>query len=181
MLTKVQTSEYKALMARLREEQESRAYEQMTQSPPPMETFSQRFPSTSTYDLRDSTEEDEITYSDINRQITLIINVLISIVCSAAALWIAARHWSTIARLSLSMSGSILVAVAEVVIYSGYMRRLGEAKTKEGKVKEVKEIMNTWVVGGEEDEKSEIIISGQEDEKLPNNLRNRGRMKDGDM
>lgn len=180
-LTRLQTSEYQALMARLRQEEESRAYEQMTNPPPPMETFSQRFPSASTYNSHNSTEEDELTFSDINRQMTLIFNVLISIVCSSAALWIAARHWSTIARLSLSMSGSILIAVAEVAIYSGYMRRMGEAKSKEGKLKEVKEIVNTWVVGGDEGEKSEIIVSGQEDEKTSTHLRNKGRVKDGDM
>jgi len=167
-------------MARLRREQESREYEQMTLAPPPMETFSQRFPSASTFDTHKSTEEDEITYTDINRQMTLIINVLISIVCCAAALWMAARHWSTIARLLLSMSGSILVAVAEVVIYSGYMRRLGEAKSKERKVKEVKEIVNTWIVGGEEGEKNEVIISGRGDDENLGKLRNRGRSEEDD-
>lgn len=169
-------------MARLRHEQEYREYEQMTQPIPPKETFSQRVPSAPSYDSYTSTEDDEITYSDINRQMTLILNVLISIVCCSAALWIAARHWSTIARLSLSMSGSILVAVAEVVIYSGYMRRLGEAKAKEGKVKEVKEIVNTWIVGGfEKGEGNEIIISGEADTKEVGNLRQRGRIKDDGM
>ena len=80
----------------------------------------------------------------------LIFNVLISIVACAGAIWVAARWWSTPTRLALSMSGSLLVGVAEVVVYSGYIRRVGEAKWKAKGLKEVKEVVNTWVVGGKE-------------------------------
>ncbi len=149
-------------MARLRREEESRAYERMTSPLPPKETFSQRFPtasaayafsSTAAYQSFNPTiDEDDITYTDVNRQVTLIFNVLLSVVACAGAIWMAARWWDTPARLALSMSGSLLVGVAEVVVYSGYIRRLGEAKQKEGAVKEVKEIVKTWVIGGEEDE-----------------------------
>lgn len=44
------------------------------------------------------------------------------------------------------MSGSGLIAVAEVVIYAGYIRRVNEAKSKEKKVMEKKEIVDTWVI-----------------------------------
>lgn len=168
------TTEYKELMARLRQEQEFRTYEQMTQAPRHMENFSQRFPGA--FPSYAPTEEDEITYADVKRQMTLIFNVLISIFCCAAALWIAARHWSTIERLTLAMSGSIIVAVIEVAIYSLYIRRMRLAKTQEGKIKEVKEIVNTWVVGGEENEKSEVIILGK-DSRGFDSLRNRRRAK----
>jgi hypothetical protein len=151
----LQTPEYKALMARLRREQEAREYERMINPPQPMETFSQRFPASSaahafssTQYMQASEEDDEIVYTDVNRQVTVIFNVLVSIVACAAALWTAARYWSTPARLALSMSGSILVGIAEVVVYSGYIRRLTEAKEKSKKIKEVKEIVNTWVVDG---------------------------------
>jgi TMEM199 family protein len=171
-------------MARLRREEESRAYERMINPPPPQETFSRRFPtasaayafsSTAAYEsFNSSTEEDDITYTDINRQISLIFNVLISIVACAAAIWMAARWWDTPARLALSMSGSLLVGVAEVVVYSGYIRRLGEAKQKEGVVKEVKEIVETWVIGGE-DEAEKERINGREDQST---LRERIRRKE---
>jgi TMEM199 family protein len=169
-------------MARLRREEESRAYERMIHPPPPQETFSQRFPtasaayafsSTAAYEsFNSSTEEDDVTYTDVNRQVTLIFNVLISIAACAAAIWMAARWWDTPARLALSMSGSLLVGIAEVVVYSGYIRRLGEAKQKEGAVKEVKEIVKTWVIGGEEDETEKesmesIAPSGREDRSYP--------------
>ncbi|KAI9745998.1 MAG: hypothetical protein M1818_000679 [Claussenomyces sp. TS43310] len=154
------TPEYKALMARLRREEESRAYERMVNPPPPMETFSQRFPrasaahafsSTSAYqplNISSGDEDDEMTYSDVNRQVMLIINVLISIVACAAALWMAARWWSTPARLALSMSGSLVVAIAEFAVYTGYIRRLSQAKGREGASAEIKEVLKTWVVSG---------------------------------
>jgi len=156
------TPEFFSLMARLHREEESRAYERMINPPPPHETFSQRFPtasaayafsSTAAYETFNSTiEEDDITYTDVNRQITLIFNILLSVVACAGAIWMVARWWNPPARLALSMCGSLLVGIAEVVVYSGYIRRLGEAKQKEGAVKEVKEIVKTWVIGGVEDE-----------------------------
>ncbi|KAH8752623.1 endoplasmic reticulum-based factor for assembly of V-ATPase-domain-containing protein [Hyaloscypha finlandica] len=150
------TSAYKALMVRLRREEEERSYERMTNPPPPMETFAQRFPASSAAHAFSSSyqnintsdpDDDGLTFADVDRQMALILNVLLSIVACAGAIWVAARWWNTPARLALSMSGSILVGVAEVVVYSGYIRRVGEAKGKEKVVKEVKEIVNTWVVG----------------------------------
>ncbi|EPE32530.1 hypothetical protein GLAREA_07664 [Glarea lozoyensis ATCC 20868] len=148
------TSEYKALMARLRREEELRVYERMTNPPAPMETFTQKFPASSAAFAFSSNQgsakelEDEVTYADVDRQMALIFNVLISIVACAGGLWVVARWWSTPARLALSMGGSLLVGVAEVVVYLGYVRRVGEAKGKAKGLKEVKEIVNTWVVGG---------------------------------
>lgn len=176
-------------MARLRREEEARSYERMTNPPPPMETFSQRFPAASAARAFSSShqniqasdpDDDGITYADVDRQMALIFNVLISIVACAAAIWIAAKWWSTPARLALSMSGSALVGVAEVVVYSGYLRRVGEAKGKEKQVKEVKEIVNTWVIGAGNDtegasEDSSVSIESKEDD---NGLRERKRTKD---
>ncbi|TAQ83272.1 hypothetical protein B7494_g8404 [Chlorociboria aeruginascens] len=151
------TSEYKALMARLRRDEESRVYERMLNPPPPMETFAQRFPASAARAFSDNQyssnrDDDEVTYSDIDKQMTVILNVVISILACAGALWMVARWWSTPARLALSMSGSLLVGIAEVVVYSGYLKRVGEAKGKEKQLKEVKEVVNTWVVGGGDDQ-----------------------------
>lgn len=93
-------------------------------------------------------DDDEMTYTDVNRQMTLIINVLISIICCSVAIWIVARRWSTPQRLALSMTGSIVVAIAEVAIYMGYIRRLKNAKTEEALKQEKKEIVDTWVIDG---------------------------------
>lgn len=142
-------------MARLRREEEERAYERIINPPLPAGTYSQRFPSPQA-DLfptsqEDIGEEDEISYADINRQMALIINILVSIVACSVAIWLAARHWSKASRLGLSMGGSGAVAVAEAVVYAGYIRRLKDARDKGKKEVEIKEVIKSWVIGGKEE------------------------------
>jgi hypothetical protein len=150
------TSEYKALMNRLRKEEEQRQYELMLNPPPPRETFKQRFPNaTSSYggaQIGTSSEEDEVTYADINRQMALIINILVSIIATSVTVWIAARRWEVPQRLALSMCTSGVVAIAEVAIYMGYIRRIKDAKEKERAKVERKEVMETWVLDGKKDD-----------------------------
>lgn len=137
-------------MARLREEEEARSYERMIHPPKHSRTFSERFSTQpqlfSQTALQKTEEEDEVTFADVQKQMAVIINVLLSIICCSVAIWMAASHWSTPKRLGLSMSGSSLVGVAEVVIYAGYLRRIREAKAKEKNIPEVKEITDTWVI-----------------------------------
>ncbi|KAF5977729.1 hypothetical protein FCOIX_6326 [Fusarium coicis] len=93
--------EYKALMARLRREEEARSYERMINPPPQRETFKDHFPSitasfaaanrpTSASDLGD----DDVAMEEVHKQITLIINFLVSIAGVAGTLWVTARWWS---------------------------------------------------------------------------------------
>lgn len=120
------------------------------------DTFGQRYPNatrtfnpaTSIGQGPDTDEVDDVTFADVNRQMALIINVLVSIIACSVAIWIAARRWSVPQRLGLSMSGSCLVAVAEVVIYMGYIRRIEDAKITERKIVESKEIVQSWVLDG---------------------------------
>lgn len=143
-------------MKRLRAEEEQRQYERMI-NPPARETFNQRFhnaghtfdPATSIGQAAGADEVDEVTFADVNRQVGLIINVLVSIIACSVAIWVVARRWDVPQRLGLSMTGSGLVAVAEVAIYMGYIRRIKEAKTKERKKPETREIVETWVLDGE--------------------------------
>jgi hypothetical protein len=142
-------------MARLRREEEAKHYERMTGPPIPNEKYGERYSNSqfahlfpAAYDTKLEDDPDDITYAEVNRQVALIFNVLISIIACAFALWMAARHWRVEARLALSMTGSIIVAVAEVVIYSGYLRRLSEAKQLEKKKVEVKTVEDTWVIEG---------------------------------
>lgn len=142
-------------MARLRREEEARAYERMINPPRTVETFKQRFPNSPNSKLfagnqAQVAEDDEITYADVNRQMALIINILVSIVACSIALWLVASSWSIPRRLALSMGGSILVAVAEAVVYAGYVRRVKEAREKGKKQVEIKEIIKTWIIGGDE-------------------------------
>lgn len=141
-------------MARLRRDEETRAYERMINPQPPVETFEQRFPNfvnTKLFaeSLANTDTENEMTYADVNRQLALIINILLSIVACSAAIWIVSGHWSTAKRLGLSMGGSGLVGVAEVAVYAGYIRRLKEARRRGAKHVEIKEVIKTWVIGGD--------------------------------
>ncbi|KAI9772008.1 MAG: hypothetical protein M1840_001296 [Geoglossum simile] len=137
------TIEYRELMARLRREEEARAYGRLVHSPLARE------PSAALFSAAGDGEDDEITYSDVNRQLTLVLNVLVSIVACSVAIWMAAGSWSTPKRLGLSMGGSGVVGVAEVVVYAGYLRRLKEAREKGRMTVEKKEVLRTWAVGGE--------------------------------
>ncbi|OAA57754.1 ATPase, vacuolar ER assembly factor, Vma12 [Cordyceps fumosorosea ARSEF 2679] len=170
---KPQSPEYLALMAKLRREEDARAYERMINPPIPLETFKHRFPDaarsfaaankpTSDTDLGD----DDVTYNEIHRQVMLLINFLVSIAGVAATLWILGRWWSLPARLFLTMGGSILVAIAEVAVYGGYVWRLGEAKRKEDTRPERKEVVQTWVIGKDGDgggghEEKVVLLSGK--------------------
>jgi hypothetical protein len=152
MLTPTKSAQYKALMQRLRKQEEQREYERMINPPPEKETFGQRFPHSTfnpnTYHGQTGVDDagEDVTYQDVDRQVALIINVLVSIIACAVALWIVARHWAVPQRLALAMGGSLTVAAAEVAIYFGYIRRLEEAKGKEVKLIEQKEVSETWVI-----------------------------------
>ncbi|ORY01343.1 endoplasmic reticulum-based factor for assembly of V-ATPase-domain-containing protein [Clohesyomyces aquaticus] len=164
------TPEYKALMARLRRDEEARTYERMLNPPRATESFGQRFPASplarqnpTRVDL--AQDDDEVSYEEVHRQIILIINVIVSIVACSVFIWVAARHWSAPKRLGLSMSGSGIVAIAEVVIYSGYVRRVKEAKVREKKKPEIKEIIESWVIDATPGKKTVRLDSSAEEKE----------------
>jgi hypothetical protein len=138
-------------MAKLRRDEEARSYQQMAGlavKSQPLNFTSDLTPNAQYPHLAGGIrqdDDDEITYADADRQVTLIFNVLVSIVACGVAIWIAARHWSTPRRLAFSMAGSLVVAVAEVGLYTLYLRRLQEAKTKERAKPESKTVVSTWV------------------------------------
>lgn len=142
-------------MTRLRLEEGERAYARLINVPRPHQPSPDVGLSTTTRAFaevnRPSTVQDvgdeEVTMNEVHRQVTLIVNFLVSIAGVAATLWIAAQWWPTPARLFLTLGGSLLVAIAEVAVYSGYMWRLEKSKQKQGAVKEVKQVVKTWVVG----------------------------------
>ena len=142
-------------MQRLRQQEEQREYERMINPLPEKESFGQRYPNAAGASFNPNAYHgqtgndgvaDDVTYQDVDRQVALIINVLVSIIACAVALWIVARHWSVPQRMALSMGGSLTVAAAEVAIYLGYIRRIEEAKGKEVKKIEKKEVSETWVI-----------------------------------
>ncbi|KAF2772684.1 hypothetical protein EJ03DRAFT_190187 [Teratosphaeria nubilosa] len=164
------TPEYKALMRRLTEQEEKRQYERMVNDGPQNETFRQRFPDASfnpaiSHGQGPQAEEpDDVTYADVNRQVILIINVLVSIIACSVTIWFAARRWDVPQRLSLSMFGSGLVALAEVAIYLGYIKRIKDAKQKELAKVEKKEIVETWVI--DKTEKPKLLVEAANDSNV---------------
>lgn len=169
-------------MARLRREEEARAYERMIYPQPARESFAQRFPNSPYAKLFPSstehTEDDsEITYADVNRQMALIINILISIVTCGIAIWLVSSHWSIPKRLGLSMGGGGVVAVAEVVVYAGYIRRLKSAREKAEKRIETKEVSNSWVIHGLKNRPGQPILI--EEKGSTKGLKPRNRIGNG--
>lgn len=170
-------------MAKLRRDEDARAYERMINPAPALESFRDRYPDsarsfaavnkpTSDADLGD----DEITYNEVHRQVMLLINFMVSIAGVAATLWIVGRWWSLPARLLLTIGGSILVGIAEVAVYSGYIWRMGEAKRKEEHRSERKELVQSWIVGKDnQDEKREgdaVLLQERKDDST-NELKRR--------
>lgn len=167
-------------MARLRREEEERSYQRMLKQQPGtrMDDFSRQFPTAlSTAQAfaevnrpagKADEGDDDVTYADVHRQLMLILNFVVSILGVAATIWAAARWWSTPARLFVTMTGAIVVGVAEVAVYSGYVWRMGDAKSKQEEQKEVREVVNTWVVGkqGEGEREGERQQDGSVDEKV---------------
>lgn len=179
-LTLSQSDEYKALMARLRREEAQRDYDRIVNPPPKIETFSDRFPTTAqgfsqvnrpvhAADLGD----DDVSLRDVHRQVLLIINFLVSILGVAGTLWATSRWWSLPARIFLTMGGSILVAIAEVAVYSGYMWRMDQAKQKQKAAKEIKEVLHSWVIGRDEKEPDEATLLQSEGGDAQKSLRRR--------
>ena len=168
-------------MARLRREEEARSYERMVAPPPVHETFSSRFPNAPSSRAaaaaafsavnqpasKDDLGDDDATYNDVHRQFLLLINFLVSIVGVAGTLWVAGRWWSLPARLLLTMGGALVVAVAEVAVYSIYVWKLGDSKKRQDTAKEFREVIDTWVVteekGGEDGGGEEQLLKSKDD------------------
>ncbi|KAI0460592.1 endoplasmic reticulum-based factor for assembly of V-ATPase-domain-containing protein [Xylaria acuta] len=159
------TDEYKALMARLRRDGEERSYERMLRKAPARETFAERFPlapmahsfAEVNRPSRKSDEEvDDVEFGDLQKQITLIVNFLVSVFGCGAALWKLAQWWPVSTRLFLSLGGAIVVAITEVAVYSAYAWRMSQGEKQQATMKEVREVVKTWVVG-EEDDKTPVV------------------------
>lgn len=113
--------------------------------------------STETLGLGNSVDDSntpDLTPSQINKQIkeqvTTVFNILLSVVSVIVAIW----YWSGSSsrfpveiRILLCLFFGLLVLLAEVVVYNGYLQRLNEAKTKEKSKKERKKVIKTIKIG----------------------------------
>jgi len=163
-------------MARLRREEEARKYNAMLTSSTGGNSsnpfaLSPKPSSHSTFATGE--DEEEMTFADVNRQLTLIINVLVTIIACGVSIWLVAGHFSAPRRLALAMGGAFLVAVAEVAIYAGYLRRITEAKTVEKGKKEKKTVIGTWTIGGSLSEKAVVSTASGKKEDEASSVRYR--------
>lgn len=178
-------------MARLRREEEARAYERMLNPPdlphlPPNASFDPYAAVHKPSDPSDNADDDGIAIvaKELNQQLMVVLNILLSMLGTAAAAWFASRWWSITARVFLALGAAILVAAADVVVFSGFVGRVREGRERGKKETDVRRVVGTWVVGGEggkveveqpgEGEESRTkVIGGPEEEHT--NLRRRNR------
>ncbi len=117
--------EYLALMERLRREQEQREYATLV---------SKREGA----DLAPDDETDDISPS-------LVLNILLSIVLCAVAVFQLTRWWSNDGvRVLVSLATAIVVGVAEVGVYMAYLRKVGASKLKERSKREKKVVIGEY-------------------------------------
>ena len=128
------SAEYLALKAKLLAQQEQREYNQILHK-------------------RQQDEDDDV--GEDNIPISLPFNILVSVLCCAGALFYMTRYWNNAGlRVLLSLGVAILVGVAEVVVYAGYLRKVKESKRKERHKKERREVEPLSV----EDEKAMLDV-----------------------
>ncbi|KAK9375696.1 endoplasmic reticulum-based factor for assembly of V-ATPase-domain-containing protein [Lipomyces chichibuensis] len=119
--------EYDARMNRLRARLQEQEYQEMIASAVP--------------ELSSSFLEP-FEKKEIKQQISVIINIMFSVVSVAFAMWTwGGSSLTTGKRLLLSMLAGLVVLLAEVTLYMGYIQRIDDARKKEKRTKEVKEVI----------------------------------------
>ncbi|EXJ94584.1 hypothetical protein A1O1_02980 [Capronia coronata CBS 617.96] len=121
--------EYVALMDRLRKEQEQRDYAHMV---------SKRASVYGGVEEGEGEERDDISPS-------LVLNILLSIVLCAIAMFYLTRWWPNDGlRVLVSLSTGMVVGVAEVTVYAGYLRKVRLSKEKERAKREKKQFIGEY-------------------------------------
>ncbi|CUM63320.1 uncharacterized protein PRCAT00000891001 [Priceomyces carsonii] len=107
-------------------------------------------PSTGYLTLYENLDGYEITpakaHKELKSQLTTIVNIFISVGSVVYAIW----YWTETSwrleiglRVLLCLFFGLLILVAEVVVYMGYLNKIEEAKLKERKKKEIKTLIKT--------------------------------------
>lgn len=77
----------------------------------------------------------------LKEEVTTIFNIMISVVAVAWAIWKWTPYWSVQSRTLACLFGSILILVAEVVVYLGYRRRVSAARQTAKELKEKRKVI----------------------------------------
>lgn len=85
-------------------------------------------------------------HKEVRSHITTIFNIFISVVSVVYAVW----YWTSSSvrmkdsyRVLLCLFAGILILVAEVVVYLGYLNKIEDARVRERSKKEVKKVIQT--------------------------------------
>ena len=134
------TKEFLKSMERLRLEAKEQEYRKLINPTPQFSTLYEE-----KLDEHDLTPQQAA--KELKNQLTTIVNIIISVVSVAYAIW----YWTETSwglplsyRVLLSVFFGILVLVAEVVVYMGYLNKIEDARTRERKKKEVKKVVRTF-------------------------------------
>ncbi|RCK63622.1 Vacuolar ATPase assembly integral membrane protein VPH2 [Candida viswanathii] len=134
------TKEFLKSMEKLRLEAKELEYRRLINPTPQFSTL---------YDekLNEHDPTPQQAAKEVKNQLTTIVNIIISVVSVAYAIW----YWTETSwglpvsyRVLLSVFFGLLVLVAEVVVYMGYINKIEEARTRERKKKEVKKVVRTY-------------------------------------
>lgn len=136
---KPKTKEYTELMDRLRREAKEKEFKELTQPKPDYQQL-----------YEENSSEFNMTPAQMNKEvknhITTIFNILLSVASVSYAIW----YWTDTSwkldvsyRVLLSLFFGMLVLVAEVVVYLGYLNKIEEARVAERRKKEIKKVVKT--------------------------------------
>ncbi len=135
---KQKTKEYLEYMEKLKNQQLELEYQQMIGNIIPERV-------TIGWTIQDETHQTPSQIAkELKSQITTVINILITVVSVSYAVWYwtgSSFGWSLSTRTLLSLFFGILVLVAEVVVYHGYVTKIDDAKKLEKAKVEVKNIV----------------------------------------
>lgn len=136
------TANYVQLMNKLRAQQQELEYQRLIHP--------ERSDISSVDDLQDALTPAQET-KVLKEQLSTIVNIIISVVSVAYATW----YWAgssaglpVASKLLLSLSTSIVILIAEVVIYLGYLNRVSQARTMERAKREKTEVIKSISFAG---------------------------------
>ena len=158
----VKTDEYKALMSRLRAEEREKEYRTLLKRGDAeggvdgIGSYAFIAGGNDAARLAGSVGQ---TAKEVKHQLTTIVNILITVISAGYAVW----YWSGNSmglsrdtggasnmgiRVLLSLFAAVLVLIAEVVVFGGYLRKVDDARTKENALVEDRSVVQTIVIKG---------------------------------
>lgn len=138
------TASYLALKARLLAQEEQREYAAMVN--------------------KSQGIDHEVEHAEDNIPVSLPFNILVSVLCCGGAVFYMTRYWNNAGlRVLLALGVGVVVGVAEVVVYSGYLRKVKEARREERAKVERREVV--LVGGGEEKAVRDLRVRGKREKE----------------